>query len=365
MGAIDAIGTNGKSVMRKIAAITIVRACIGIRRFGAALLFLSVTAGIAMPAETQVSFASKTIRIVVPVAPGGGLDLQSRVLAPMLQGSLPGNPSIVVQNVAGAGGIVAGNLFMREQGPDLTILQCHIGHPLYQLLGHEIKYDVRRWHFLGGAKRDFMPILQRAELPYRNISEWTQAKSPIVWSADTLGSTVENPARIMRLAGVKMRIVSGYPGGTARLLAVLRGEADATPEVLSTAKPHLDAGKLKVVGRLIPPQIPGYPDVPYVLRAFPFTEEQKILYEVAEAPWHLQTCWLVREETPKGIIQVLRDAVKRVITSADYAAAMDKVQLGGDYMSPEEIQEKFIKPQLGIPTDLQDKFRKLALSESQ
>jgi tripartite-type tricarboxylate transporter receptor subunit TctC len=335
-----------------------------IHGLGAALLWLSVIAGTALAAETQVSFAGKTIRVVVPVAPGGGLDLQSRALAPLLQTHIPGNPSVVVQNVPGAGGIVAGNLFMREQGPELTILQCHIGHPLYQLLGHDIKYDVRRWHFLGGSKRDFMPIFQRVELPYASIGEWTQAKNPIVWSADTLGSTVENPARIMRLAGVKIKLVSGYPGGTARLLAVLRGEADATPEVLSTAKPHLDAGKLKIVGRLIPPQIPGYPDAPYVLRTFPFTEEQKILYGVAEAPWHLQTCWLVREETPKGTIQVLRDAVKRAITSADYESAMQKVQLGGDYMSPEEIQEKFIKPQLGIPADLQEKFRKMALDES-
>ncbi|MGH7888911.1 MAG: hypothetical protein ACREPG_13700, partial [Candidatus Binatia bacterium] len=248
-------------------------------------------------------------------------------------------------------------------GPDLTILQCHIGYPLYQLLGHEIKYDVRRWHFLGGSKREFMPILQRTELPYTSISEWPQAKNPIVWSADTLGSTVENPARLMRLVGVRMKIVSGYPGGTARLLAVLRGEADATPEVLSTAKPHLDAGKLRVVGRLIPPQVPGYADAPYVLRAFNFTDEQKILYGVAEAPWHLQTCWLVKEDTPKSVIQMLRDAVKRAITSAEYESTMDKVQLGGEYMNAEEIQEKFVKPQLGIAAELQEKFKKMALAE--
>src|SRR5262249_58353403 len=97
-----------------------------------------------------------------------------------------------------------------------------------------------------------MPILQRAELPYTNIGEWTQANKPIVWSADTLGSTVENPARIMRSAGVKIRIVSGYPGGTARLLAVLRGEARATPEGLATAEPHLDAGKVKVSWPVLP-----------------------------------------------------------------------------------------------------------------
>src|SRR5215510_11902828 len=332
-------------------------------RSGVLFLCLSCAAAAALAADSQTSLAGKTIRLVVPVAPGGGLDLQSRALAPLLQAQLPGKPSVVVQNVAGAGGIVAANLFMRESGPDLTILQCHIGHPLYQILGHDIKYDVRRWHFLGGTKREFMPILQRAELPYTNIGEWVQAKNPISWSADTLGSTVENPARIMRAAGAKIKLVSGYPGGSARLLAVLRGEADATPEVLATAKPHLDAGKLKVVGRLIPPPIPGYPDAPYVLRTFAFTEEQKILYGVAEAPWHLQTCWLVREETPKEIIQVLRDAVKRAITSPDYETAMQKVQLGGDYMSPEEIQEKFIKPQLGIPSDLQDKFRKMALAE--
>jgi tripartite-type tricarboxylate transporter receptor subunit TctC len=335
-------------------------------RSGAAvvcLFHISVNIGAGFAAETQGSFAGKTIRVIVPVAPGGGLDLQSRALAPLLQTLIPGKPSVIVQNVAGAGGIVAGNLFMREQAPELTILQCHIGYPLYQLLGHEIKYDVRRWHFLGGTKRDFMPIFQRAELPYTNIGEWTQAKNPISWSADTLGSTVENPARIMRSAGARIKLVSGYPGGTARLLAVLRGEADATPEVFATAKPHLDAGKLKIVGRLIPPPIPGYPDAPYVLRSFPFTEEQKVLYGVAEAPWYLQTCWLVREETPKGVIQTLRDAVKRAITSTEYDSAMDKLQLGGDYMTPEEIQDKFIKPQLGIPADLQEKFRKMALAE--
>ena len=333
------------------------------RGVGAVLLCFSVPAAVGLAAETQVSFAGKTIRVIVPVAPGGGLDLQSRTLAPLLRTQIPGNPSVVVQNVPGAGGIVAGNLFMREQGPDLTILQCHIGFPLYQLLGHDIKYDVRRWHFLGGTKRDYMPILQRAELPYTSISEWLQAKNPIVWSADTLGSTVENPARVMRMVGVRMKLVSGYPGGTARTLAVLRGEADATPELLSTARPHLDAGKLKVVGRLLPAQIPGYPDAPYVLRAFNFTEEQKILYGVAEAPWHLQTCWLVKEDTPKGTLQVLRDAVKRTITSTEYDSAMDKMQLTGDYMSAEEIQEKFVKPQLGIAADLQEKFKKMALAE--
>jgi tripartite-type tricarboxylate transporter receptor subunit TctC len=334
-----------------------------ILRSGMLLFYLSYAAAVVLAAESQTTFVGKTIRVVVPVAPGGGLDLQSRALAPLLQNHLPGKPSVIVQNTAGAGGIVAANLFMRESGQDLTLLQCHIGFPLYQLLGLDIKYDVRRWHFLGGTKREFMPILQRAELPYTSIGEWIQAKNPITWSADTLGSTVENPARIMRSAGAKIKLVSGYPGGTARLLAVLRGEADATPEVLSTAKPHLDAGKLKIVGRLLPAPIPGYADAPYVLRAFPFNDEQKILYGVAEAPWHLQTCWLVREETPKGVIQTLRDAVKRAITSAEYDTAMDKVQLGGEYMTPEEIHDKFVKPQLGIPADLQEKFKKMALAE--
>ena len=56
-----------------------------IAAFGAALLCMSVISGPALAAETQVSFAGKTIRVVVPVAPGGGLDLQSRALAPLLQ----------------------------------------------------------------------------------------------------------------------------------------------------------------------------------------------------------------------------------------------------------------------------------------
>ena len=95
----------------------------GIRMFGAALLCLSASAKIGLAAETQVSFAGKTIRVVVPVAAGGGLDLQSRALAPLLQAYIPGNPPVIVQNVAAG----------PEQTTDLTFTvgradRCEICH---------------------------------------------------------------------------------------------------------------------------------------------------------------------------------------------------------------------------------------------
>ena len=225
---------------------------VGIFGVSAALVYLSLLAGIGLAADAQVSFAGENCSGHRSCRPWWGRGSAEPRFGSFVAEVYTWQPDRRGPERGWCGWIVAGNLFMRETGPELTILQCHIGYPLYQLLGLEIKYDVRRWHFLGGAKRDYMPIMQRAELPYASISEWSQAKNPIVWSADTLGSTVENPARIMRMIGIRMKLVSGYPGGTARLLAVLRGEADATPELLSTAKQHLDAGKLKVVGRLIP-----------------------------------------------------------------------------------------------------------------
>jgi len=133
-----------------------------IRRFGAALLSLSITAAIGLAAETQVrSWEDYSSRCPCRVWRGVGSAESS--LGSLATSVYTREPVGDCAERGWCGGIVAGNLFMREQGPELTILQCHIGHPLYQLLGHEIKYDVRRWHFLGGAKRDFMPILQRAE----------------------------------------------------------------------------------------------------------------------------------------------------------------------------------------------------------
>ena len=76
---------------------------VGILGVSAALVYLSLLSGIGLAADAPVSFAGKNIRIIVPVAPGGGLDLQSRALAPLLQKHIPGNPTVAVQNVAGAG----------------------------------------------------------------------------------------------------------------------------------------------------------------------------------------------------------------------------------------------------------------------
>ncbi|HET9917663.1 MAG TPA: hypothetical protein VFQ89_11180, partial [Candidatus Binatia bacterium] len=122
---------------------------------------LPVSAGAQAP-----SFKDKSVRVIVGFPPGGGSDAEGRVIARHLGKYIPGNPSLIVQNMPGAGGIIASNYFEDLAKPDgLTLYYC-VGSTAItqQAFGVEgVKYDMRGWEVLGSVDRASSVVLVRPD----------------------------------------------------------------------------------------------------------------------------------------------------------------------------------------------------------
>ena len=125
-------------------------------------------------------YQGKTVTVVVGSAPGGLYDLWARLLARTMGKYIPGNPNMLVQNMPGAGSMVAANYLYGIAKPDgLTVgmFQTHLY--LTQLVGQsEVRFDVNKFNWLGSQEKGQMMLYIRADSPYKSIDDIIKAKEP-------------------------------------------------------------------------------------------------------------------------------------------------------------------------------------------
>ena len=133
-------------------------------------------------ADAQEPFyKGKTIRLIVGLAPGGGYDLYSRVIARHMGNHIPGNPTIVVDNMTGAGSVIAANYMFKAARPDgLTIGHILGGLFLQQLLGNPaIEFDGRKFEYIGVPTQDHFLIGLSKATGITSFENWMASKKPV------------------------------------------------------------------------------------------------------------------------------------------------------------------------------------------
>jgi hypothetical protein len=142
--------------------------------FGVALLVLGVSLLLfGLPATAQPQLTGRTVTILVGYTAGGGYDRFARIVARHLPRYLPGTPAVVVQNMPGAESVVAANHLFNAARPDgLTIGLFNRNLVFAQLVGVAgVRFDVRRWQWIGNLAEETDVFVIRADLPYRHILE--------------------------------------------------------------------------------------------------------------------------------------------------------------------------------------------------
>ncbi len=139
------------------------------------ILFQSAQA----PGQTPF-YQNKTIQVVIGSAPGGLYDRWGRLFAQHLGKYIPGNPNLVAQNMPGGGSMIATNYLYGLAKPDgLTIGMFQTFMYLQQLVGvPEVKYDVRKFNWLGSQEKGQMMLYIRADSPYKSMDDILKAKEP-------------------------------------------------------------------------------------------------------------------------------------------------------------------------------------------
>jgi tripartite-type tricarboxylate transporter receptor subunit TctC len=200
------------------------------------------------PAYADESLAGKTVTIYVPVAPGGGYDTYARLVARHIRKHLPREPTVIVKNMPGAGGIILCNYLTSQaprDGTEFAILQ---DANLFQQLttNQHFPYDARKFGYLGALEK-FVPIvLAWHTTPFLTFDD--VRKKQMTVGSDGPGSSTDYFPRVLNaFFGAKFKVVRGYKGSAGITLAIERGELDGLAswcyDCLKAQKPQWVADK--------------------------------------------------------------------------------------------------------------------------
>src|SRR5690242_11076831 len=180
------------------------------------------------PAGAQAPFyQGKTITIIVGTKAGDVYDLYPRMLAPYMTKYIPGNPNIIIQNVAGAASLIAANQVYTLAKPDgLTLGAIYPALYFEQLVKKpEVKFDWTKFGWIGSTVTSNQLMYMRADTPYKTVEDVRAASTPPKCGATGVTSTgYYLPKLLDEAVGTKFDIVSGYQAGQDIDLAVERGE---------------------------------------------------------------------------------------------------------------------------------------------
>lgn len=234
------------------------------------LLLLATTAVLALPA-TSVLAQPRPLRIIVPYAAGGPIDVTARLLAERVKDTLG---PVIIENRPGGGGNIGADAVAKAAPDGLTIgISAVATHAINPWLFSKMPYD---------AARDFAPVTQMLRVPNVLVMNAdTAARLKINTLADLIAYAKANPAKLNygsggngsagHLAGEMFKRDAGifavhipYNGGNPAQLALLSGQVDFNFDNLATAAPNIKSGKLKPLAVTTLQRSPGLPEVPPV-----------------------------------------------------------------------------------------------------
>src|SRR5262247_805344 len=167
-------------------------------------------------AASEEFYRGKVIRVVVGFSAGGGFDTYARAVSRYMGKYIPGNPTLVVENMTGAGSLIAANHVYKVAKPDgLTIGHFIGGLFLGQVLGQKgIEFDARKFEYIGAPTTDHVVCAFTKASGITSIEQWAAAKAPVKMGGVAPGaSTPDNATRILKAAlGLPIQLVSGYKG---------------------------------------------------------------------------------------------------------------------------------------------------------
>ena len=290
-------------------------------------------------------FKGKTIRLIVAFSPGGGYDAYSRTIGRHLGQHIPGNPSLVVENMTGAGGIIHAN-FMYQAKPDGLIIGNNAGGLiLQQIMGAKgIEFDGKKFEFLGAPGSDHHVCTLSKASGITSMEKWFAAKEPVKFGGvGPGGGASDNPRVLQAAVGLPIKVIDGYKGTADIRLAAesgeLAGACFAWESIKTTWRKGLETGDFSVIVQLMPKKHPELPNVP-LANDFAKTEEGRRLLKYGIQDTAIITRpYFLAPGTPKARVQLLRKAFAETLKDPELLAEAKKASLDIQYVSGEETDE--------------------------
>jgi tripartite-type tricarboxylate transporter receptor subunit TctC len=294
----------------------------------------------------QDLYAGKTIRIIVGFPAGGGFDTYSRIIGRHFGKFIPGNPAVVVDNVTGAGSLVAANMIYKVAKPDGLTIGNFIGNLVSQQLfgGPGVEFDARKFEWIGVPTRDHVVCALTKASGITSIDAWMAAKPPVKLGGSAPGTTNDDSAKLLKAAlGLPIQLVSGYKGTAPIKLAAESGEIDggcwAWESIKVMWRQGLEAGQASIVLQAVPKAVPELSKVPVAIELAKTDEARKLIEVGIHATASITRPYALPPGTPKNRVEMLRRAFRETMKDKDFVAEAVKSKLDVDPVTGEEVEK--------------------------
>jgi tripartite-type tricarboxylate transporter receptor subunit TctC len=345
------------------------------RRWAAILAFLALAASDARADAVADFYRGKLIKVIVGFASGGGYDVYARLLGRHLGKHIPGNPSLVVQNMPGAGGLRAANFVYGAAPKDGTIIGTFARDmPLLGVLGTNtaVQFDPRKFTWIGSSSSfvdDAYVLMVRADAPATSIAQARRPGGPpLVLAGSAEGAPGSDvPLILHNTIGLNAKVVGGYPDSSAMFLAMERGEVHGRTVDLSTLRTFRSnwlqpgSGMYVLVQFARRTRHPELPDIPTARELAP-DDDALALIELTEQPYAMARPFAAPPEVPQDRAQALQAAFIATHRDPQYLDEAAKLKVDVSPVGGTDVLQTIERIARSFPRSI-DRLRKL-LAES-
>ncbi len=309
-------------------------------------------------AAAQDSFyKGKTVTLVVGYSAGGGYDQYARLVARHLGNHIPGNPTVIVQNMPGAASMTSVRYLDATAPKDGTVVTTFDPGLILESLGEPSKPQFSNYQWIGALLRDIRICYASVASGVKTWDQMMKRKEFLIGNTAKGSNAYVNGAILRNIFHAPVRQISGYPGSNEQRLALERGELEGNCGSW-TAMPQdwIVNHKIDALVRFSPKRPVDMPEsVPFV-NDLAATQEQKDILDILDASGEVGRPFIVAKQVPADRVKILRAAFEAVLKDEQFLAEAAKQNLLLDPVSGEEA-EKIIAKMYQAPPGLVKKVK--------
>ncbi|MGH8103806.1 MAG: Bug family tripartite tricarboxylate transporter substrate binding protein [bacterium] len=319
----------------------------------------------AVPASAQEFYKGKTVVVIVGTAAGGGFDTYSRMLARHIGKYLPGNPSVIVQNMPGAGQLIAANhLFNRVQPDGLTIGHFSGSVIFRHVMGDQsVLFDGRKFGWLGTPAPERHTCVVTEKSGVKTFEDWFTSKRTLKLGSLGPGNSTSAWPHLLRVVlGLPISVIEGFKGTSEIRLAAESGEVDGAcwgwDSIKVTWAKGLETGFVRPVIQTMLEPHPDLPTIPVAIQHAKTKEGQDLLRLAAQAYGPASIAYSVPPGLAKERLLALQNGFMATMKDPEFSAEAKKANLVVSSIDGPTIG-KTVAELYRTETKLLDRFREI------
>jgi hypothetical protein len=297
-------------------------------------ILISVLPLAARAASVEDFYKGKTIQFIVGGSAGGGYDTYTRLIGRHIGQYIPGKPAVVVQNMPGAGMLIAANYIYNSAPRDGTVIGNWSGPLIMQhMMGNPaVLFEGRKFGWLGMPTADAMVCMTTERSGIRSAEDWRKAKARVKLGGNGPGTPGTDDTKVLAAAAeFPLQVIEGYKGTADIRLAAETGELDGscTLSWQSAKVTWANALKAKQVHVVLQMMLEPHPELKGVPLAVDFakTDEGKKLLRIASEVYGKQRLYSLPPQVPEQRLRTLQNAFIATLKDPQFLAEAAKAKL--------------------------------------